>query len=109
MDSRESIEYFVDAFYAKVTAHSATRSMIERHTTVEKQRGPLKRYIETIFSGRVDDAWGGEASPLPGIGAASAFVSGMTRYFQAVHRDEPMLVCGRGQNSSQSIEITFTP
>lgn len=59
--------------------------------------------------GRVFDAWGGEASPLAGIPDSAMFASGTTRYFQAIHRDEPLLVCNRGMNGSQAIEITFTP
>ena len=37
------------------------------------------------------------------------FVSGQTRYFQVTHREDAMQVCMRGLNTSQALEVTFTP
>lgn len=54
--------------------------------------------------------WGGNGPPTAGIANAnSGFASGQTRFFQALYRDDPLLSCGRGLNSSQAIEVTFTP
>ncbi len=60
--------------------------------------------------GDVTSPWGGEGGPPVGIAlAGSGFVSGQTRYFQVIHRDEVLLVCMRGLNTSQAVEVTFTP
>lgn len=53
--------------------------------------------------------WGGEAQPNGGIFAQGGFAAGQTRFFQVQHRENPIYVCGRGLNSSQAIEVTFTP
>lgn len=54
--------------------------------------------------------WGGEGGPPVGIAVAGAgFVSGQTRYFQVINRDDPLLVCMRGLNTSQAVEVIFTP
>ncbi len=56
------------------------------------------------------NSWGGEGGPPVGIAnAGSGFVGGQTRYFQVIHRDIPVVWCGRGLNTSQAVEITFTP
>ena len=39
----------------------------------------------------------------------SAFVSGGTKHFQIIHRDDSSQVCMRGQNTSQAVSVTFTP
>ncbi len=60
--------------------------------------------------GATNSPWGGEGGPNAGIAQAGVgFVSGQTRYFQVVNRDDPLLNCMRGLNTSQAIEITFTP
>lgn len=70
---------------------------------------------QTSATGAISDAtgphrvWGGEASPVAGLAMQAAFVAGQTRYFQAVHRDEPTGGCMRGLNSSQALQVTFTP
>ena len=53
--------------------------------------------------------WGGEAQPNDGIGVQAGFVAGQTRYFQITHRDDIAAVCMRGLNTSQAVEVTFTP
>lgn len=54
--------------------------------------------------------WGGEGGPPLGIANAGAgFIAGQTRYFQVIHRDDPLLSCMRGLNTSQAVEIVFTP
>lgn len=59
--------------------------------------------------GVVSSPWGGEHNPPSTIVQDAQFVSGQKRYFQALYRDDPTLSCGRGLNSTQAIEITFTP
>ena len=62
--------------------------------------------VDTTGASRV---WGGPASPDAGLGNAAMFTAGQTRYFQVTHRDLPSVNCMRGLNTSQAIEITFTP
>lgn len=64
--------------------------------TVEDPSGPSR-------------VWGGPAAPPAGIGGQAGFVAGQTRYFQVTHRDDMTMSCMRGLNSSQALEVTFTP
>ncbi len=60
--------------------------------------------------GVTNTPWGGEGGPPAGIAnAGSGFGVGQTRYFQIVNRDDPLLSCTRGLNTSQAIEVTFIP
>lgn len=59
--------------------------------------------------GATNSPWGGEGEPPVGITSASGFVTGQTRYFQVINRDDPLLSCMRGFNTSQAVEITFEP
>ncbi len=60
--------------------------------------------------GVTNSPWGGEGGPPVGIAQAGpGFVSGQTRYFQVINRDDPLLVCMRGLNTSQGVEVTFAP
>ncbi len=60
--------------------------------------------------GVTNNPWGGEGGPPVGIAnAGSGFVAGQTRYLQAINRDDPLLSCMRGLNTSQAIEVVFTP
>ena len=47
----------VDAFYAKVMGHNTTRAIITQHTTVDRQRPMMTRYIESMLGGTVDDTY----------------------------------------------------
>lgn len=52
--------------------------------------------------------WGGEGGPPAGIAiAGGGFSWGQTRYFQAIYRDTTLLVCTRGLNTTQAVEVTF--
>ena len=55
--------------------------------------------------------WGGPTTPNAGIAGQAGFVAGQTRYFQVTHRDVDGAVCppGTGLNTSQAVEVTFTP
>lgn len=60
--------------------------------------------------GTTNTPWGGEGAPNAGIAhAGGSFASGQLRYFQAVYRDSPSLVCKRGLNTSQAVEVMFLP
>jgi len=54
--------------------------------------------------------WGGEGGPAVGIpNAGVSFIVGQTRYFQVISRDDPLLGCMRGLNTTQAVKVTFTP
>ena len=60
--------------------------------------------------GLTNAPWGGEGGPPAGLAVAGGgFAAGATRYFQVVNRDNPLLGCMRGLNTSQAVEVTFTP
>ncbi len=60
--------------------------------------------------GVTNNPWGGEGGPPPGIAVAGGgFAAGQTRYFQVIHRDDPLAVCLRGLNTSQAVRVLFTP
>ncbi|MCU0617853.1 MAG: protoglobin domain-containing protein, partial [Gemmatimonadaceae bacterium] len=47
----------VDAFYNKIMAHRDTRAIINEHTTVERQRPMITRYLESMLTGTVDEGY----------------------------------------------------
>lgn len=60
--------------------------------------------------GVTNNPWGGEGGPPAGLATAfGGFTAGQVAYFQATFRDLPDLVCMRGLNTTQAIELTFTP
>lgn len=60
--------------------------------------------------GTTNAPWGGEGGPPVGIAnQARGFATGQTRYFQMIHRDDPLAMCMTGLNTSQAIEIRFMP
>ncbi len=60
--------------------------------------------------GITNGPWGGDGNPALGIAqAGTGFLSGQTRFFQVIHRDDVALGCMRGLNTSQAIEVTFGP
>lgn len=60
--------------------------------------------------GATNSPWGGEGGPPVGIAnAGGGFAAGQTRFFQIINRDDPLAVCMRALNTSQSVEVTFTP
>lgn len=64
---------------------------------------------DIVDSSGPNRVWGGEASPPAGLGVSAGILAGQTRYFQVTHRDDPSMVCMRGLNTSQAVEVTFTP
>ncbi len=60
--------------------------------------------------GVTNDPWGGEGGPAVGIANAfGGFLAGDTRYFQSVYREDAVAVCMRGLNTTQAVEVLFTP
>ena len=47
----------VHAFYDKITGFGDTRDILTRHTTIERQRPLVTRYVQQLFTGRLDDGW----------------------------------------------------
>jgi hypothetical protein len=64
---------------------------------------------EVMDSAGPSRVWGGEAQPNAGIAGQAGFLAGQTRFFQVTHREDPTLVCMRGLNTSQAVEVVFTP
>lgn len=60
--------------------------------------------------GETNSPWGGEGGPPIGITLASGgFSAGQTRFFQSIYRENSLAGCMRGLNTSQAVEVTFTP
>ncbi len=57
--------------------------------------------------GITNNPWGGPAPPAVGIGNQGGFISGQTRYFQAVYRDISFGACMKRLNTSQAIDVMF--
>ena len=54
---RSAMELLVDAFYKHILNTPQTRDVLEKHSTIERQRPMLIRYVMTMFTGRVDDEY----------------------------------------------------
>jgi methyl-accepting chemotaxis protein len=52
-----SMDDLVDRFYDHIKGHGGPRAILDRHTTVERQRPLLTRYLMTLFEGRIDDEY----------------------------------------------------
>ena len=39
--------------------------------------------------------------------AQAGFANGQTRRFQTFYREDPLLICGAGQNTSNAVSVTF--
>ncbi len=59
--------------------------------------------------GIMSAGWGGIFAPMSGLIAQAGFVAGQTRSYQIIHREDPLLVCMRGLNSSNAVSVTFVP
>lgn len=51
------LDGLIDEFYKYIFTNPETAAIIEKHTTVEKQRPGVKRYLLTFFGGIVDDTY----------------------------------------------------
>ena len=59
--------------------------------------------------GVTNAAWGGSDNPPGGIAQFFGYTAGTTKFFQSIHRDSTMVNCSTGLNTTQAIEILFTP
>ena len=59
--------------------------------------------------GTTGPGWGGVDNPPNGLIAQGSYSAGQTRFFQVIYRDDPLLSCMRGLNTSQAVGTTFTP
>ena len=64
---------------------------------------------EVLDSAGPSRVWGGEAQPNGGLWRQGGFVAGQTRYFQVTYREDSLAGCMRGLNTSQAVEVVFTP
>lgn len=68
------------------------------------------RVLDGAGSAGITNApWGGEGNPAAGIAGNAGFVPAQTRYFQAVYRDFMVAPCTAGLNTTQAVEVVFTP
>ena len=54
---RKNLDLMVDKFYEHIFSNAETRSILQKHSSVERQRPMLTRYILTMFAGRIDDEY----------------------------------------------------
>ncbi len=54
-ECKGSLDAIVDKFYEQVFSNNETREILLKHSSVERQRPMLIRYILTMFTGRIDD------------------------------------------------------
>ncbi len=54
---REAMSSLIDRFYNHILSNRETSSILEEHTSVDRQRPVLTRYIMTLLSGRIDDEY----------------------------------------------------
>ena len=52
-----AIDPLVDAFYGHIRTYPEAWRYIEKHSSVERQRPMIRRYILTMFEGRIDDPY----------------------------------------------------
>lgn len=54
---RASLDRLIDEFYAYVLQERETTAILNKHTTIERQRPMLSRYVMTMFDGKIDDEY----------------------------------------------------
>jgi len=52
---RNALDILVDKFYAHIQNNTQTNEILRQHTTIERQRPMLSRYILTMFDGKIDE------------------------------------------------------
>ncbi len=51
------LDFLIDQFYDHIRATRATQQILDKFTTVERQRPLVTRYVLTMFTGRIDDQY----------------------------------------------------
>lgn len=59
--------------------------------------------------GNTDTGWGPPDGPLLGLAFQGGYVAGQTRFFQVVYRDNALLSCMTGLNTTQAVKIPYYP
>jgi len=59
--------------------------------------------------GMTNNGWGTPSGPPIGLVAQGGFVAGQTRHYQVIYREDPLLGCMRGLNTSQAVSVSFLP
>lgn len=59
--------------------------------------------------GVTTNGWGPPNAPMAGLAAQGGFIPGQVRNFQVIYREDPLLQCGRGLNTSNGVTIAFVP
>lgn len=54
---KNSLNNLIDKFYEHILGFGETRQVLLKHSSVERQRPMLTRYILTMFAGRIDDEY----------------------------------------------------
>ncbi|NJD18528.1 MAG: hypothetical protein FIA95_04505, partial [Gemmatimonadetes bacterium] len=54
-----TLDALVDRFYAKILGHPVTRPVLERFSSVERQRPLLSAFVRSLMSGALDDRYVG--------------------------------------------------
>lgn len=52
-----ALDDLIDKFYVKILANAETKQVLHKHSTVDRQRPMLTRYILTMFAGHIDDEY----------------------------------------------------
>ena len=58
--------------------------------------------------GILTNGWGTPNGPPGGLIQQGAFVAGQTRHYQVIYREDPLLVCLTGQNTTNGETVTFS-
>lgn len=80
--SKAWIENALDRFYGHVMKFGPTREVLERHSSVDRQRPMLARYLETLTAGVIDDRF---IATRHRVGAAHDRIDLDTSYFVAMY------------------------
>ena len=59
--------------------------------------------------GLTNNRWGPPNGPVGGLISQGGFVSGQSRFYQVVYREDPALSCGTGLNTSQGVHVIIFP
>jgi hypothetical protein len=59
--------------------------------------------------GSTTPGWGPPDGPAVGLIAQSGFTAGQTRHWQSFYREDDLLGCNSGLNTTQGVSVTFVP
>jgi methyl-accepting chemotaxis protein len=96
----------VDAFYAKITGERRTDAILRAHTSVERQRPMVTRYVLQMFDGTLDDAYVGYRRH---VGALHDRIDLDSNWFVAMYEvvRTHMLAAVQGAGAAPEDELRF--